>query len=750
MTSPSHEMPANAPLLEGVAPYGDDIELFSDLYRMLDERLAIMVEELPARHRPEEIAFRGLVTTDAEARRLLDEPPDLPKSGQGEGLWQRVEPRVLASRQQGVALALQVVRERFLLSNFETECLVACVAPEMDAKYQKLYGYLNDDASQRYPSVDLLLRLLAPGESSLPCRHPLMPSSVLLRSGLLAWTDENASGPLLGRCLKADPALVQFLFRDRKLDPELDSVWLERDFPAESEGLWNQNREAAGAVESNLAAYFAQESAHRERLVISLTGRAGSGRRYAVETSCARLGLGVLALDCSRLMKHPRLEPLLTRAFCYSLLHAAPLLLGNFDAVLQNPDRGHEFQGILSRLIEERGWVLFVLRDQGDSGANWFPRYRHVNVHFPDPTMESRKTLWILILTGHTSLHGADVEEIAGALAAKFRLTPGQIAIAFRKAAHVVGAAASAEEWRKLLHVNSSQISTPRLGSLAHKIKPLYRAAQLILPPARMERVRDVIRHVQQKRTVMEQWGFDDLMSRGKGLTVLFSGAPGTGKTMAAEVIANELDMDLYRIDLAGVVSKYIGETEKNLSRIFQEAEHSDAILFFDEADALFGKRSEVKDAHDRYANIEINYLLQQIENFEGVAILATNMRQHLDEAFLRRMQVVVEFPIPSYEDRLRIWRQCVPPEAPLSDDVDFPFLARQFELAGGYIANITLWSALLASEETAPIGMRHFVVATRREFEKIGRRCMKEEFGKYVRLLEHEPGARALSATAN
>ena len=749
MTSPSHEMPANTQA-DGVAPYNSDMELFSDLYRMLDERLAILVEELPSRHRPEEIAFRGLVTTDAEARSLLEEPVDLGKFPDGDGLWQRVESRVLASQRQGIALALAVVRERFVLTSFETECLVACVAPEMDAKYQKLYGYLNDDASQRYPSADLLLRLLAPRENLLPYRNPLMPSSVLLRSGLLVWADENASGPLLGRCLKADPALVQFLLRDRKLDPELDSVWLERDFPAEAESLWSLNSEAAAGVETHLTAYFAQEGGKRERLVVSLTGRPGSGRRYAVEASCARLGLGVLALDCSRLIKQPRLEQLLTRAFCYSLMHAAPLLLGNFDAVLQNPERGHEFRALLGRLLEERGWVLFVLRDDGDAGVNWFPRYRHVHVHFPELTIDSRLALWSVMLTEHTRLGAADIDEIAAALSTKFRLTPGQIAIAFRRAKHVVGPEALALEWRKHLHGGSSQVSTPRLASLAHKIKPVYRATQLILPAAKMERVRDVIRHVQQRRTVMEQWGFAELMSRGKGLTVLFSGAPGTGKTMAAEVIANELDMELYRIDLAGVVSKYIGETEKNLSRIFQEAEHSDAILFFDEADALFGKRSEVKDAHDRYANIEINYLLQQIENFEGVAILATNMRQHLDEAFLRRMQVVVEFPIPSYEDRLRIWRQCVPPEAPLSDDVDFHFLARQFELAGGYIANIAFWSALLASEEAASISMRHFVVATRREFEKIGRRCMKEEFGKYVRLLDHESSARALSATAN
>ena len=750
MNQSSHAPAAVTDGPETSLAYNNDGELLSDLYRVLDERLATLVEELPARHHPEEINLRGLVTTDAEARRLLDKRAGSASSlGGPRSLWGSVEGRAAASHRQGIALALAVVCERFHLNNFEVDCLVACIAPEIDARYQKLYGYLNDDISRKYPSVDLLLHLLAPFESSLQCRNSLVPSSVLLRSGLLAWADDGVSGPLLGRCLKVDSAVVQFLLRDPKPDADLDSVWLERDFPSEAERLWALNSQAVTSVEGHLASYFAQPDAKRDRLVISLTGRPGSGRRHAIEASCARLGLGTLALDCSRLIKHSRFEQILTRAFCCSLLHAAPMLLGNFDALLQNPDRGQEFQAVLDRLLEEHGWILFALRDQGEAGAHWFQRYKHVNVHFPDPTVESRQSLWTLIVAQGTGLRSGEIQEMSEALAAKFRLTPGQIAIAFRRAAHVLASDAPAGQWRSLLHANASQISAPRLGSLARKIKPLYRAPQLILPAAKMDRVRDVIRHVEQKRTVMEEWGFGERMSHGKGLTVLFSGLPGTGKTMAAEVIANELGMDLYRIDLSGVVSKYIGETEKNLARIFQEAEHSDAILFFDEADALFGKRSEVKDAHDRYANIEINYLLQQIEDFEGVAILATNMRQHLDDAFLRRMQVVVEFPIPSYEDRLRIWRQCIPPSAPLSDDVDFPFLALQFELAGGYIANIALWSALLASEEQTPIAMRHFVLATRREFEKIGRRCMKEEFGKYVRLLEHEASAQALSATA-
>lgn len=724
-------------------PYANGMEMLASLCQALDQRLAERVEEMPAgRQHSEDFNLRGLVITDTEARQLLTPCPENQRTGFETGsLWQTAEARIAASRAAGVALPLEMVRERFCLSTFEVEAILVCLAPELEARYQKLFGYLNDDVTQKYPSVALLLRLLTNPESAGRCRSMLTPASPLLRSGLLQWVEEQASGSPLARCLRVDPAVVQFLFQDYKLDSELEPVWLERDFPPEADALWAAIPEAANVIRPHIAGYLEREPLKRDRLVISVTGRRGSGRRHAVESACWQAGLGVIALDCARLIKHARPEHLLTRAFRDSLLHAAPLVLGNFDAVTQNAERGPELRIALERLIEDRGWILFVLREEPDWGAAWFSRHRHVPISVPELNNQERMDLWATLLPEATQLSGSEVKEISDALAVKFRLSSGQIAIAFRRAAHALaGTNADARAWRAQLHTAAAQISSPHLGALARKVKPLYQWEQLVLPAKKKELVRDVVRHVQQRRKVMEEWSFNSLMSRGKGITVLFSGPPGTGKTMAAEVIANALQMDLYRIDLASVVSKYIGETEKNLSRIFREAEYSDAILFFDEADALFGKRSEVKDAHDRYANIEINYLLQQIESFEGVVVLATNMRQHLDEAFLRRIQIVVEFPVPAREDRLRIWRQSFPREAPLDPDVDFNFLARQFELAGGHITNIALWAALLAAEEGSSIAMRHCVRATRRELEKIGRRCMTEEFEAYSVLLE--PGA--------
>jgi SpoVK/Ycf46/Vps4 family AAA+-type ATPase len=235
---------------------------------------------------------------------------------------------------------------------------------------------------------------------------------------------------------------------------------------------------------------------------------------------------------------------------------------------------------------------------------------------------------------------------------------------------------------------------------------------------------------------VYEQWGFERKLSLGKGIVALFSGSSGTGKTFAAEILAGDLGMDLYQIDLSCVVSKYIGETEKNLSRVFQEAQDSNAILFFDEADALFGKRSEVKDAHDRYANIEINYLLQKVEEYEGVIILASNMSKSIDAAFLRRMHFSIEFPFPDEDHRLQIWHGIFPPEAPLETDVDFKFLASNFKITGGNIKNVAVAAAFRAAEEQSRICMKHLIVSLKREYQKLGKVCEESEFGKYYELV--------------
>jgi SpoVK/Ycf46/Vps4 family AAA+-type ATPase len=264
-------------------------------------------------------------------------------------------------------------------------------------------------------------------------------------------------------------------------------------------------------------------------------------------------------------------------------------------------------------------------------------------------------------------------------------------------------------------------LATPRLNSLARRVDVRQSWDDLVLPAEQAGQLRDLCAHARYRHVVLGQWGFERKLPLGKGLAALFSGPPGTGKTMAAQVISGELARDLYQIDLSQVVSKYIGETEKNLRHVFDEAEANQAVLLFDEADALFGKRAEVRDAHDRYANIEVGYLLQRMEEYEGIAILSTNLRQNLDEAFVRRLRFIVDFPFPDEEHRRRIWEVTFPADAPLDDDVDFRVLARSIRLSGGNLRNIGLAAAFRAAAEEGRIRMRHLIEAARAEYQKLG-----------------------------
>jgi SpoVK/Ycf46/Vps4 family AAA+-type ATPase len=324
---------------------------------------------------------------------------------------------------------------------------------------------------------------------------------------------------------------------------------------------------------------------------------------------------------------------------------------------------------------------------------------------------------------------GPDID--LAAVAATFKFTGGQIRDAAAMAINLaclrgaepvqVGAADLYEACR----FQSNQ----RLSTLARKIVPKYTWDDIILPGDRVERLREICNQVKYRERVHGEWGFDRKLSLGKGLSVLFSGPSGTGKTMAAEIIAATLGLELYKIDLSTVVSKYIGDTEKNLSRIFGEAETSNAILFFDEADALFGKRSEVRDSHDRYANIETGYLLQRMEEYDGVVILATNFRKNMDEAFVRRLQFTVEFPFPGEEDRRRIWQGVWPSDTPCDPALDVEFMARRFEITGGSIRNIALAAAFLAADDGNVVTMGHLIHATKREFQKMGKVMTEGEF---------------------
>jgi SpoVK/Ycf46/Vps4 family AAA+-type ATPase len=339
-------------------------------------------------------------------------------------------------------------------------------------------------------------------------------------------------------------------------------------------------------------------------------------------------------------------------------------------------------------------------------------------------TRAARASAWRSALDGDTP---DDLDP--GEATAQFRLGPEQVeraALSARLSAAYADRPLTGED----LRAGARAQNAAGLERLARRIVPNAGWGDLVLPAEAIEHLRELAARAEHRDRVYDEWGMGG--SRGRGITALFAGESGTGKTMAAEVLATALGLDVYTIDLATVVDKYVGETEKNLDRIFAEAEGINGILFFDEADALFGKRSEVRDAHDRYANIEVAYLLQRMEAFAGIAILATNLRANIDEAFARRLDAVVDFPMPDEEHRRRLWDQCLGPRVPRAADIDLDFCAESFELSGGNIRNIAVAAAYLAAAEARPLEMRDLIRGTRREYRKLGRLVGAAEFGRY------------------
>jgi len=470
--------------------------------------------------------------------------------------------------------------------------------------------------------------------------------------------------------------------------------------------------------------------------LLVFTGRAGSGRETTAEAVCGELGVPFLRVDLELLRASGENITRLAQALrLQQRLQGAGLFLAPGEALLDKEGKPlPEAQHFIRALTPAKSPVFIAC----ESGALWreaLSGQRAVFFHFDAPDYAARLKLWEGALApANANLARTDLE----ALADRFAFTPGQINAAVTAAIDAQALFGQSLNSASLFEAARAQ-SDQSLGNLAVKAPAIHAWEDLVLPRVALQRVKEVAAAIKHRHIVYSEWGFDRRIASGKGLKVLFAGASGTGKTMTASVIARELGLDLYKIDLSGVVSKYIGETEKNLDRIFRAAQSSNAILFFDEADALFGKRSEVKDAHDRYANIEVAYLLQKVEEYEGAVILASNLSKNIDDAFSRRMHYVVEFPLPDETQREQLWRGMFPPQTPLGDDVDFQFLARQFPITGGDIRNVALDAAFLAAQDGRMITMKQLVKAMARQMMKLGRIPSATDFKQYHALIGQE-----------
>jgi hypothetical protein len=584
------------------------------------------------------------------------------------------------------------------LSAMATQVLAVVLGPQLRGEVARLYGVLAND--EHRPLVDryLVETAIAGGDPAIRAAvaEELAPGAPLIRYGII----HNDPRSALFGSLVVDPVVVDRIRGRRTVDARAITVHRDGDRRFEALQLDSEVRRAL------VAAVGDARGAH-EPLRLVLRGRAGCGRTTAIASLASLVGYRVAAIDAHRLggdgerFAHAlRVE--LTRA---RLARAIPVVSG-LELPRENPDD----EALIQEVLRAHAGPI-VLRTSPEAILPLEPG--HTSITLPPLNETERLAFWRSALA-RAEMTCADPAR----LATRYRIGPGTIERIVQEVARerVDGDAGPRLDAAARQHV------TARLQNLATRVTRLPQWEQVALPEDILDSLKELIARVRHRRAVFEDWGFDTKMTTSRGLSALFYGPPGTGKSMVAGLIARELGLELYRVDLSRVVSKWVGETEKNLSQVFDAAEDGQVVLLFDEADSLFAKRSEVKSSNDRYANLEVNYLLQRLDAFEGICLLTTNLDGSIDPAFKRRMTVRLQFPFPDEDMRTRLWAAHVPPQTPIAGDLDFAELARRFPLSGGYIRNSALRAAFLAAQEARPLAHEHLVRAVQLEYRELGK----------------------------
>jgi hypothetical protein len=634
--------------------------------------------------------------------------PALPAPGPESSPSPGAEPTEAASDQVAKSdppPALLMLAQNFGLSDFERDILLLCVAVELDPDMGALCAAAQGSATRTYPTFALALQAFAePRWDALSAHRPL-------RYLRLLEINQPGATPLTAAALRADERVVNYIKGLNTLDERLSTLLAA--VTADAPELAPSQQVVADRIVANLQAGIASGRVP----VVELLG-ADAGSKHAVAAQiCAALKRRIYRISLDALPSQKvEIENLVRLWQRETMMLPVALYVDAEELEGASHDAASALYWFLSR---DLGLVFVGLRG---------PPAQAIEASFAfevgKPTAQEQRAAWVNALT--SSQPAEEVDGQARLLAGQFNLNLQLIRQTAALAVHSQAQPATAERvWD-----TCCSLTRPRLDQLAQRIEPKAMWDDLVLPAEALGLLRQIAAQVRGRYQVYEDWGYARKMTRGLGISALFAGESGTGKTMSAEVLANELRLALYRIDLSAVVSKYIGETEKNLRKLFDAAEQGGAILFFDEADALFGKRSEVKDSHDRYANIEINYLLQRMESFRGLAILATNMKSALDQAFMRRLRFIVNFPFPAIAQRVQIWQKALAPDVPRAD-LDYERLAR-LNLSGGNIHSIALNAAFTAAQRgdaDKAVTMPLLLAAARNELRKLDKQVNEADF---------------------
>ncbi len=619
-----------------------------------------------------------------------------------------------------VFLRFNYIVEQLYLSDIEAICLLLGLASEYDKKYELIYSTIENDKNKRVATMGLAMAIMEVLHSFSIENWNILSSKESNFCRFLFNQQENTIKyiNLYSKEIFLKKRVVEYLFGNDTLEEHIEYAGYLFDAKKEDVVPLDIHREKADQICHLLKSYQTSLGV----TMINLIGEKGIGKKTIIKNVAKWCGLSVLFIDINLLLQKVEDK---TEILNQSLLEQ--ILSNSFVCFIYEDAKERELLQEVLRFAKKNLGLFFLLsleplKELKDSSVQSFV------MEIPSLSIQERTILWSVLEEEYVI-----AEEVDIALnASKYLLTPKGIQDVLATAWFYCCSEGREEILQKDIVLAINQHNFNQLGEMATLINAVFTWDDLIVEEEQKKQMRLICNQLNNKGILEEEWGFGKKMPYGRGISALFYGSPGTGKTMAAQVMANELGLDLYRIDISQMVSKYIGETEKNIAKLFEKAKRMNALLFFDEADALFARRSEVKDSHDRSANMETAYLLQKLEEYEGISILATNYLNNIDDAFKRRIRFIVHFALPNAEIRYHLWKNLIPKEANVKENIDFEFFASHFEISGSNIKEILINAAHMAIADEKAISNYYIIQSMKNNFQKNGKLLIPSDFGEY------------------
>ncbi|MCR4780956.1 MAG: ATP-binding protein [Ruminiclostridium sp.] len=722
---------------QALVPYSDDSEVLKDLFSYLDMCFTLVSgakgfagEDFPSRD--EAGCTRGLSVSSTDLSELLtsgrlERRSDGITEEAGEQLDNaryHIESRRMRGLKRDFVSRFDIVCLKFGLSELEKFALLLALSVEYDRKYEAIYTYLHNNSGDYYPTKWLTIKLYEYLYGSAGDYASLLNGSSPLCRFLCDREQKRRDRGESAQRLTLSPRAAAYILGRNETDTSLKEYC--RIYPVFDPGEFVPVRENKTAFIKGI--FLGKAFKPGMRFAFNIHGPSGIGRKYTANIAVCGMGLRLLDVDLYKLIcfGYDNIRQSIDRIYTETvLLGAIPAFTVDAELTESDGEGGTRRSPLADKVRRTAeyisavfGFFFWMTPEKDDTFVGMDITF--MSAELPMLTANERRLFWDRYLP--------DCED-NGIFSNQYILTPAGIAKSARSAADIA-ATENTEMTRDVIVRSVRQQSVNQLGTYATKINAVFTWDDLVISDDQKRKMKMICDQVKYRGVVNEDWGFRRKSPYGRGLCALFYGSPGTGKTMAVQVMANELGLDLYRIDLSQLSSKYIGETQKNISNLFNKAKNINAMLFFDEADSMFAKRTEVKDTNDRYANADTAFLLQKLEDYEGITILATNYVNNIDDAFKRRIKFFINFVFPTPDVRLMLWKKILPDDALVDEQIDFEFFAEHFELSGSNIKEILTNAAYLAAAEGGGIRNSHIIEAVKLNFSKYGKILTDSDFG--------------------